>query len=243
MRVPRLLVNGPLSAGAHVLDPDTTHYLVSVLRRKAGDAVRVFNGTGWSANGTVIEAQRKRCVLDLEAPFAEDLESPLSVELGLALLRGERMDLALQKACELGVTKVTPLRTERTEVRLEEKRLANRMRHWREVLRHAVQQSGRSAMPELSEPVHLDEALSARGDRVGFILDPTGESDDAVRGAPTSVVLLTGPEGGFSDIEVARATTAGWRRLRLGPRILRAETAPIVGLAVLQARYGDLATR
>ena len=204
MRVPRLLVNGPLSAGAHVLDPDTTHYLVSVLRRKAGDAVRVFNGTGWSANGTVIEAQRKRCVLDLEAPFAEDLESPLSVELGLALLRGERMDLALQKACELGVTKVTPLRTERTEVRLEEKRLANRMRHWREVLRHAVQQSGRSAMPELSEPVHLDEALSARGDRVGFILDPTGESDDAVRRTHL---------GGTADrsrrrqrIEVARAT-------------------------------------
>jgi len=243
VRIPRLLVAGPLEAGERELDADAAHYLVSVLRRRQGDAVRVFDGAGWSADGRVVEAQRKRCVLALDAPFTEDLESPLSVELGLALLRGERMDVALQKACELGVAKVTPLWTERTEVRLDEKRLANRMRHWGEVLRHATRQSGRSVVPELSAPVQFGDMLDARGDRIGFVMDPTGEPEGSEVGTPTSVVLLTGPEGGFSDAEVTRAAAAGWQRLRLGPRILRAETAPIVGLAVLQARYGDLATR
>lgn len=243
MRVPRLLVSGPLEAGPRALDADTSHYLVSVLRRRTGDAVCVFDGTGWSANGRVVEAQRKHCTVDLEAPFAENHESPLTVELGLALLRGERMDTALQKACELGVSKVTPLWTERTEVRLDEKRLVNRMRHWREVLRHAAQQSGRSQLPVLSEPALLDDMLGARGDRVGFVMDPTGDPDGIAGNAPDSIVLLTGPEGGFSNEEVTRASMAGWQRLRLGPRILRAETAPIVGLAVLQARYGDLAER
>jgi 16S rRNA (uracil1498-N3)-methyltransferase len=241
VRVPRLQLDGPLVAGERELDADAAHYLVSVLRRRAGDAVRVFDGAGTSADAHIASAERRRCVLDLDAPFAEDLESPLRVHLGLALLKGERMDIALQKACELGVHAVTPLFTERIEVRLEGKRLASKQRHWAEVLRHAAQQSGRTVVPALREPLRLAEHLDRRVDTPGLVMDPTGASLASLNlPAPTLMHLLTGPEGGFADGELGRADAAGWSRVSAGPRILRAETAPLVGLTLLHGRFGDL---
>lgn len=242
MRVPRLLVDGPLLAGERELDADAAHHLVAVLRRRVGDAVRVFDGAGRSADGRVLVAEKRRCVLELDEPFAEDVESPLAVHLGIALSRGERMDVALQKACELGVHAVTPLFTERTEVRLDGKRLDNRMRHWSEVLRHAAQQSGRTVLPTLRAPCPLDDHLALRGEAPGLLMDPSGQPLASLElGTPRVVFVLTGPEGGFSEAELATATAAGWRCLSAGPRILRAETAPIVALTMLQARWGDLA--
>ena len=241
MRVPRLQLDGPLAAGERELDSDAAHYLVSVLRRRAGDAVRVFDGAGTSADARIVVAERRRCVLTLEAPFAENLESPLSVHLGLALLKGERMDVALQKACELGVHAVTPLFTERTEVRLDGKRLASKARHWAEVLRNAAQQSGRTVVPALHEPRPLADQLAERGDAPGLLMDPSGRPLASLDLAgPTTLHLLTGPEGGFADGELEGADAAGWQRLSAGPRILRAETAPLVGLALLHGRFGDL---
>lgn len=242
MRVPRLLIEGPLTAGERELDADAAHYLVSVLRRRVGDALRVFDGAGTSADARVLVAERRRCVVELEAPFTEHVESPLAVHLGIALSRGERMDVALQKACELGVRSITPLFTERTEVRLDGKRRDNRLRHWAEVLRHAAQQSGRTVLPTLAQPRTLDAHLADRGTLPGLVMDPTGRPLGALGlEGPDAVHLLTGPEGGFSEGELVAAETAGWQRLATGPRVLRAETAPIVGLTLLQARWGDLA--
>lgn len=242
MRVPRLQLDGPLAAGERALDPESAHYLVSVLRRRVGDALRVFDGAGTSADARVLVAERRRCVIELDAPFAEDVESPLAVHLGIALLRGERMDVALQKACELGVRSVTPLLTERTEVRLEGKRLDNRMRHWAEVLRHAAQQSGRTVLAELGAPCRLAAHLAARGEEPGLVMDVSGRPlarQDIT--APDAVHLLTGPEGGFAESELTAAEAEGWQRLAAGPRVLRAETAPIVGITLLQEKWGDLA--
>ncbi|MEE4298776.1 MAG: 16S rRNA (uracil(1498)-N(3))-methyltransferase [Pseudomonadales bacterium] len=241
MRVPRLLLDGPLAAGERELESEAAHYLVSVLRRRPGDALRVFDGAGTSADARVLLAERRRCVISLDPPFAEQVESPLAVHLGIALSRGERMDVALQKACELGVHAITPLFTERTEVRLEGKRLDNRMRHWGEVLRHATQQSGRTVLPALHAPLSLDAHLRARGEVPGFVMDPSGRPLAALApGASARAHLLTGPEGGFSEGELSAADALGWLRLATGPRVLRAETAPIVGLALLQAVWGDL---
>lgn len=241
MRVPRLLLDGPLTAGERELDSEAAHYIVGVLRRRAGDVLRVFDGAGTSADARILLAERRHCVIELEAPFAEHVESPLAVHLGIALSRGERMDVALQKACELGVRAITPLFTERTEVRLEGKRLDNRMRHWGEVLRHATQQSGRTVLPELHAPSSLDAHLGGRGEVPGFVMDPSGRPLAALAlQPPAEAHLLTGPEGGFSERELEGAEALGWQRLATGPRVLRAETAPIVGLTLLQAAWGDL---
>ena len=241
MRTPRLQLDGPLAPGPRELDAEEAHYLLTVLRRRTGDAVRVFDGAGTSADGRITVAGKRHCLVELDTPFPENLESPLDVHLGLALLRGERMDIALQKACELGVRSVTPLRTERTELRLEGKRLDNRMRHWSEVLRHAAQQSGRSVLATLQPVSTLDAHLAGRDGAPGLVMDPTGVPlGDLALAAPQRLHLLTGPEGGFSDSELARADAAGWQRLAAGPRVLRAETAPLVGLALVQGRFGDL---
>ena len=240
MRVVRLLVAPPLAAGLRQLDDAESHYLVSVLRRRRGDAVRVFDGTGRSADAIVETADRRSCALHLEAPFAEDNESPLAVHLGLALLKGDRMDTALQKACELGVARITPLVTARTEVRLDGKRLANKLRHWSEVLRNAAQQSHRTALPTLDEPATLESFLATRGDAPGYLMQPGAAAFDDGTPPPQGVMLLPGPEGGFDDTELAAADAQGWQALGAGPRVLRAETAPLVGLTLLQLRWGDL---
>ena len=243
MRIPRLQISPPLAIGVRTLDPDTSHYLIRVLRRRASDAVRVFDGAGNSADAVVITADQKQCVLELAQAFADNLESPLLVHLGLALLKGDRMDTALQKACELGVAEITPLTTERTEVRLEGKRLVSKQRHWSEVLRHAAQQSGRSRVPLLHDPMALRDFLQTRTDAVpGLIMDPSGGGLNTLDlpAQPQQLRLVTGPEGGFSDAELLSSDTANYRRMSVGPRILRAETAPLVGLTLLHARFGDL---
>lgn len=243
MRLPRLHVPGPLAAGDRELEDDAAHYLLRVLRRRVGDPLIVFDGEGASAPAELMHAGRRRCVIRLGTPEADRVESGLALHLGLALARGERMDLALQKACELGVGRISLLRTERVELKLDARRLENRMRHWQGVLVHAAQQSGRSRIPRLDPPQDPDAlvaSLDAGGVRLA--LDPDGAPLTATTDpAPTRAVLVTGPEGGLSAGDLERLDAGGFRRTRLGPRVLRAETAPLAALAVLQWLWGDLA--
>src|SRR5690606_1882465 len=172
-----------------------------------------------------------------------DNESPLRIVLLQGIARGEKMDLILQKATELGVAAIVPVNGERTEVRLDAERAQKRLAHWRSVVGSACGQSGRARVPEVHAPAALDAAAAALpGNALRLLLDPQGEHRLAslqLQDTDTVVVAI-GPEGGWSprDREVLHA--AGFRGLRLGPRVLRAETAGLAAIAALQARFGDL---
>lgn len=247
MRTPRLLLAGrSLEAGPCEFDGDAVHHLARVLRRRPGDTVILCDGEGHAFEGVIEMMDGKRCLVRLERA-CDDAESPLEIRLGLALLRGERMDYALQKTCELGVTRIDLLLTERVEVRLDGKRLANRMQHFQGVLTHALQQSGRTKLPLLSVPQRLEAWLVELGATAPalntlpqrrLILDPGGKTLKQ-HGATESFVLASGPEGGFEEAEVGMLAAAGFESVRLGPRVLRAETAPVAALSVLQWLHGD----
>jgi len=169
-----------------------------------------------------------------------DMESPLRIEMGIAVSRGERMDWVVQKATELGVTAISPLFTERTEVKLKAERAAKKLRHWQQIAISACEQSGRNQLPTIADFKALPNWLSAVEADRKFVLHH--RSDDHPGGeAPTSVALLIGPEGGLSEAEIEAAMDAGFEAMRLGPRVLRTETAPLAALSVLQSRWGDLA--
>lgn len=242
MRVPRILLpDHALALGPCEFEGDAAHHLGRVLRRRTGDPVILCDGAGTAYEGVIETLDGRRCRVRLTRPCSDAVESPLELRLGLALLRGERMDYALQKCCELGVASIDLLLTERIELRLDGKRLGNRMRHFEGVLRHAVEQSGRTLLPALTPPQRLDDwVASLPGATTRLILDPEGAPLATSRNpAPGGIVLVSGPEGGFDDAEVTTLVAAGFERVRLGPRVLRAETAPVAALAVLQWVHGD----
>lgn len=173
---------------------------------------------------------------------AADRESPLRITLGQGIARGEKMDWILQKATELGIARIVPLVTERTEVKLDEERAERRVAHWRSVVAGACEQSGRTRLPEIVAPLRLDRWLGDLGDDAALRLALLPEGDASLRQfqqIENGVVLCVGPEGGFSDNDVAQLRQAQFHGLRLGPRILRTETAGIAAIAALQAFFGD----
>ena len=217
------------------LGAGASHHIAKVLRMNPGDALTLFNGRGgeWSA---VLESVGKKSVTARPLAFHElDRTAPLPVTLGLPLIKGDRMDYALQKATELGVAAIRVLDTERTEVRLRGERAAKKTDHWRQVVISACEQCGLNRPPQVEGPLPFKDFLAeARG--LALIAHP-GEAPltaSALREAE-AVTLLTGPEGGFSDPELEAARAAGFLPFALGERVLRAETAPVALLASLWA--------
>lgn len=242
MRDIRLFVELPLTEGREFVAPDAlAHYARNVLRLGQGDALRLFDGSGPEFQASITAVSKKELRILTGALLPSTPESPLAVHLGLGLSRGERMDYALQKATELGVASVTPLLLSRCNARLSEERSESRMRHWRQVIVSACEQSGRSRLPELGVTSGLDAWLGERSDLPGLVLHTRDAVTlDALEPVPRGVRVLIGPEGGLDDTEFAAARAAGFRPWSLGPRVLRAETAPVAALAILQHRWGDL---
>ena len=244
MRIPRLYVDLPLVAGGRITLPEAaSHHVTRVLRLGSGDPLTVFDGRGGEYDATVARASRNTVEVDVGAYLPVDRESALTVELAQGICKGDRMDLVVQKATELGVRAIHPVLCERTVVRLDPARAERRLIHWRGVAVHAAQQSGRTRAPGLTGVVDLDMWLSRPGAGPRIVLSPHGESSlsDLARPEPGETVrLLVGPEGGLDPREIERARAVGFTGLRLGPRVLRTETAALVALSVLQARWGDL---
>ncbi|MGH8081762.1 MAG: 16S rRNA (uracil(1498)-N(3))-methyltransferase [Lysobacter sp.] len=245
MRLTRVHVDAPLSPGAEVALPEgpATH-LARVLRHEVGDACVLFNGDGRDYHGRISALGKREVRVQIES--AEDVarESPLQLHLLQGVARGEKMDLILQKATELGVNAVHPLWSQRSEVKLDEARAEKRLAHWRSVVSSACEQSGRARVPEVAAPRSLAAVLAALpAGSVRLILDPEGELAFATLAvdAATPVLLAIGPEGGWSPLDRQQLRDAGFQGLRLGPRILRTETAGLAAIAALQARFGDLA--
>lgn len=241
-RVPRVFVPGPVVAGERLkLDGEAAAHLGRVLRARAGDAVILFDGRGAEFEAEIVTASRRGIELVIGAGRDAGRESPLQLVLLQGISRAERMDWVLRKAAELGVASLRPVMTERSVVRLDAERAARRLQHWQAILVSACEQCGRNRLPELLEPLLLDAALSAHASAQGVLLDPEADRGPESLPAPAGLLcLLVGPEGGLDARERAAARAAGYIGVRLGPRILRTETAAIAGIVLLQARFGDL---
>lgn len=239
MRLSRFFIDAPLSLGQHELPEAQAHYIGRVLRHAAGDAVQLFDGSGQEYLGELIEVGKKSVRVELREALAGMAESPLSIHLGQGLSRGERMDWAIQKATELGARQISPIVSARCEVRLKDERADKRMAHWRQIAISACEQCGRSSLPQINPPLTLEQWLEQVEADLKLVLHPVAEPW-ASHPQPASLAMLIGPEGGLSEDEVQQAIARGFHAARLGPRVLRTETAPVVALSVAQQLWGDL---
>ena len=244
MRLTRVYVDAPLGVGLLVELPEHVNgHLVRVLRLREGDPCVLFNGDGHDYEGRITNIGKRGVQAEIVSTRRIDNESPLSITLLQGIARGEKMDLILQKATELGVTRIIPVHSERSAVKLEGARAAKRLAHWRGVVASACEQSGRAVLPDVSEPAPLMQAVAEAGlpaDR--YILSPLAQTGIASMAAPAGGQLLiaVGPEGGWSARDLLSLEGEGFSGIKLGPRILRTETAGLAAIAALQMRWGDL---
>ena len=243
MRVIRVYTPGPLRAGATTWLQDAAATHVSrVLRLRAGDSLTLFNGDGQDYLGTVSALRGGRVEVEIATSAAGVPDSPLELTLAQGVARGERMDLVIQKATELGVARIVPVLAERSVVRLDGEQSRRRLEHWRAVAISACEQCGRARVPAIDPPQRLADLLLAPSvPSCRVLLSPgAARSLRDLPQASRAVALLIGPEGGLTEAELAAATGAGFEPSSLGPRILRTETAALAALAVLQSVAGDL---
>ncbi|MBW3551249.1 MAG: 16S rRNA (uracil(1498)-N(3))-methyltransferase [Proteobacteria bacterium] len=244
MRLTRVHVDAPLQPGCDLALPEAAAaHLGRVLRLGVGDACVLFNGDGRDYAARIVAQGKRELRVAIDSATALASESPLRMTLLQGIARGEKMDLILQKATELGVAEVRPLSSQRSEVKLDAARAEKRLAHWRSVVVSACEQSGRARVPEVLPPRTLVAALAELpGGGLRLILDPAGDlTFSTLALAPDAAVqLAVGPEGGWSPLDREQLQAAGFQGLRLGPRILRTETAGLAAIAALQARFGDL---
>ena len=243
MRVNRAHVDAPLAIGARLPLPESAAaHLVRVLRLGVGDACVLFNGDGHDYDARIVAVGKRGGEVEIIAARAVDNESPLRIVLVQGIARGEKMDWILQKATELGVAAFVPVSSERSEVKLDGDRAAKRLAHWRSVVVAACEQSWRACVPEVASAEPLATALSRLPDGIRLTLDPEAKDVIATLGHPGDrpIVVAIGPEGGWSPRDRSLLSEAGFTGLRLGPRILRTETAGMAAIAALQSKFGDL---
>ncbi len=251
MRVTRCYLPPPLQAHTELALPEATaQHLVRVLRLRVGAELTVFDGRGGEYAAELLRVDRDRARIGIGAHRPIERESPMRILLLQSLARGERMDLIVQKATELGVETLVPLSSRHSVVRLETSTAKQRGAHWRLVAIGACEQCGRNRIPNIAEVMDVASACSTLqlpAQRLLLSPDASASLSAALRPeAPVSeperggVALLIGPEGGWSEDELALAQRSGFRPVRLGPRVLRTETAPLAALAIVQALCGDL---
>lgn len=241
MRISRFYVDLPLAAGgAFELPSDVAHHLVRVLRSPPGSRLRLFNGQGQEFEATLTTVSKRSATVTCDQALTPLPDSPLDITLYQAVSKGERLDYAIQKATELGVTRIQLLQTERVDVRLSGDRLGKKLQHWQRVAIAAAEQCGRASVPAVLPPQAWP--LPAPDERVCLLLDPTADRVAGAEPPASAYAVAVGPEGGFSDRELAAAQSLGWQGIRMGPRILRTETAGPALIALLQARCGDFAS-
>jgi len=240
MRIPRIFTNQALISNTTLaLAEAQSHYLSKVLRMQAGRELILFNGEGGEYSAEISGIYKKHVDVLVKSFYPENRQSELHLELAIGVSRGERMDWVLQKATELGVTKITPLITERTEVKLGGERADKKMEHWLQIIISACEQCQRNLLPELSEPKNYSDWILQCDAELKFVLhhrDNQGFSKDK---SAKNIALLIGPEGGLDNDEIAQAVAKNFSPLTLGPRVLRTETAPVAAISLVQYLWGD----
>jgi len=242
MRIPRIYVPDALTSGTQATLPEqSAHHLRHVLRLQPGAELVLFDGRGGDFQARIGSITKRDLTVDVGAHRDHDCESNLAVELGLGISKGDRMDYSIQKATELGVTRIIPLDTERSTVALSGDRSEKKWEHWHGVIVSACEQCGRNRLPELAKPTDFDVWVSQVTAQSKYVLSPTATRSFRQHAAPTDLVSLAiGPEGGLTDGEIRLAERFGFSPTRLGPRILRAETAAVAALCALQTLWGDI---
>ena len=240
MRTPRIFTSESLTQSTSVvLQGATANYISRVLRMKMADKINVFDGSGGYWLAQIVSITKQRVGVELLDFFDDNRESPLDVSVGQCLSRGERMDYAIQKATEMGVSSITPLFSERCEVKLSAERQEKRLNHWRQLAISACEQSGRNVVPVINTPCSLESWIQGCSSELKIVLHHRTVKPLSGLAPPASVALLVGPEGGLSASEIAQAEGKGFYAAALGPRVLRTETAPVAALAILQYLWGD----
>lgn len=246
MREIRVHVDSALESGHRVtLSPQAAQHVTKVLRLRDGATLTVFNGRGGEYRATLRIVGREAAI-EVGEYRAVDRESPVRLILVQALARGERMDFVIQKATELGIHRIIPVAAARSVVQLDADRGDKRTHHWQAVAAAACEQSGRNTLPIIDSPQSFESALGAVSNiDCRLLLLPEASSSLAsalpIAQVPQEIALLVGPEGGLEETEVERALEVGFRATRLGPRVLRTETAGIAALSALQCLVGDFA--
>ncbi|WP_160152211.1 16S rRNA (uracil(1498)-N(3))-methyltransferase [Microbulbifer sp. ALW1] len=245
MRIPRIFSAEPLAGKTEVqLDEAASRHLVKVLRLGPGRPLILFDGEGGEYAAELLESGKKARV-SIGAFTEGDRQSPLAITLAIGISRGDRFDWVIQKATELGVSAIQPLFTERCEVKLSGDRLQKKLGQWQQIAISACEQSARNRVPEILEPVKLTQylALTKGASALKLVLHHRTDTSlaqlEQQLGRPDAALLLVGPEGGLSAEEIELAMQQGFHPLRLGPRVLRTETAPVAALSVLQFQWGD----
>lgn len=230
------------------LSVDETHHLTRVLRLKPGDEIFVFDGRGREYRCGFLALVGNRARLQIKEALTAGVESPLRLTLAQALAKGEKFDFIVQKATELGVSRIAPLVTEHTDVKLREEQTGKRLERWQRISLEALKQSGRRSLVEISAPATLAEFLNADrlSPRSTFVFSERGGAviDEALAGltSATEVCVLVGPEGGWSDAELRLLDERGVKGVTLGPRVLRTETAALAAVTLVQHALGDLSS-
>ena len=247
MKIRRFKIDKKFICGqeAFLQDPGEIRHIRNVLRMKAGDPVILFDGEGLEYAATIQSVSSAKISLALSSsPEQGAAESPLRLILGLGILKSSKFDWVLQKATELGVTEIVPFYSLRVVPHVEGRKISLRQNRWEKIAAEAAKQCGRAKVPRVHPPLSFAEVLSLEtGDATRILLweeERAGGMQDLRHREGSSFFVLVGPEGGFSAEEASQAQKAGFYSLRLGPRILRAETAALAIIAWLQFSFGDL---
>ena len=242
MRIPRIYQHGAIALNHEfALDDDAANHVGRVLRMPVGSELQLFNGDGFNYPARISSSDKKRVNVIATAQLDNPVESPLKIHLGQGISRGDRMDFAIQKAVELGVTEITPLFTERCGVKLDAERLQKRTDQWQKIAISACEQSGRSIVPTVHPAISLHCWLNQDTKELKLTLHPWAKDTIKTLTASCHIRLVIGPEGGFTDLEMAQTSDAGFTGIQLGPRVLRTETAALTAISALQLQFGDLA--
>lgn len=241
MRIPRIYQAQRLVENSRItLEEGAARHVARVLRLGQGAPLRLFDGRGGEFAATIVESSKREVNVTVGEYSGAEVESPLGMTLAQGISKGERMDFTIQKAVELGVQRIVPLQTERSVVNLKGERRDKKLEHWRGVIISACEQCGRNTLPELLPMQSLCAWLETPLRGSGLLLDHRADSTIGSLSRPDALTLLIGPEGGLSEGERHAARAAGYTGLRLGPRVLRTETAALAALSALQSRWGDL---
>ena len=233
----------PLSPGLSViLKTSATAHVSKALRLKENDSLTLFNGDGCDYKAAITDIDRNRVTALITGQQNNNAESPLPVTLMQGICRNQRMDLLIQKSTELGIHQISPIHCERSVSKIDNSRQDKKLHHWHNVAASACEQSGRACIPTINEPANIEMAvLKLQDNTVKLLLDPDGDNHlDKALQIDQPVALLIGPEGGLTKQEIEIAVSLGFKRVRLGPRVLRTETAPITALSIIQFLAGDL---
>jgi len=244
MRVPRLFHDGSLDANTIQLSTATARHAIQVLRLAVGSKLIVFNGNGHDYHASIKSIKKSKVDINIYTNTAICNESAFRIELGIALIKNDRLDLTIQKATELGVTSITPVNSEYSNITINHNKQDKKHQHWQGVIQHACEQCGRASLPNMNPITRVEDFISAQSKLTTLVLNPL--SDTAMQSLPNEIEatkairLLIGPEGGFSEKERQMFENKNIVQAKLGPRILRAETAAISAITLLQHKYGDL---